>query len=94
MRSKRPLTELGRTVRDLMESRGIEEWATLTTMLNVAGWDGTRTTFTNWMRGKHPTHPEIIPLLVEVLELNGEEKQRLADAFTYGQGFKESQLVA
>lgn len=94
MRKKNPLTGFGRTVRDLAESRGVEEWTVLTGMLNEAGWSGTRTTISNYIRGKHPVHPEFIRYLVEVLELTAEERRRLADAFAYEQGFSVTEMVA
>lgn len=94
MKKKNPKTEFGRTVRDLMESRGIEEWKVLTKELNRAGWKGTRTTISHYTHGKHPVHPEFIRYLVEVLELNEAERRRLADAFAYGQGFDELLMVS
>lgn len=94
MKKKKRLTQFGRTVRDLMESREIYEWKALTDELNEEGWPGTRSTLSNYVHGKHPVHPSVIPCLVRALNLTEEEKRRLADAFAFGQGFNSDSMAA
>jgi hypothetical protein len=84
-RTSRPLTRFGKTVRDLMESRGIYGWTELTEVLNEAGWDGSRPTLSHWVYGVHPADYKMLRYLVKALELTEDEQQRLAWEFAFGQ---------
>lgn len=80
-----PLTYFGRTMRDLAESRGYYSWQELANALNAAGWGGSRATLSNWAHGRYAADYEMLPYLVEALQLHEDEKLRLATAFSYGQ---------
>jgi hypothetical protein len=87
MARKGPITEFGRTLRDLGEEGGANSWQAITDRLNEVGWEGSRATLSNWAHGRYQADHEMLPYFVEAFDLSDEERQRLANAFAYGQGF-------
>lgn len=94
MGRNRGLTNFGKTLRDLAESRDANNWTEVTERLNAAGWSGTRTTLTNWATGRYAADHAMLPYFVEAFGLTEEEQRRLAMAFAYGQGFSMASRTA
>lgn len=88
------MTDFGKTLRDLGESRDANSWQAIADRLNEVGWNGSRGTLSNWAHGRYQADYEMLPYFVEAFGLTDEERQQLADAFAYGQGFNVGRQTA
>jgi hypothetical protein len=79
------LTVFGATVLELMGKRGITNWTVLSARLKAHGYDFKPPRISNWAYGRHAVNRKFGRALAEVLELNKEERNHLAEAFLFGQ---------
>lgn len=79
------LTVFGATLLELMVRRGIRTWGKLSAMLEDEGHHFTPQRISNWAYGRHAVSNAFSEALLDVLDLQEEEKRQLAMAFTFGQ---------
>lgn len=85
MEERGKLTVFGVTVLELMSRRGLRTWTALSERLEDHGYDFKPSRMSNWAFGRHAVDRHFGHALADALGLTAEERQRLADAFLYGQ---------
>ena len=85
MEQETGMTIFGATVLELMASRGLRTWTALSAKLEAEGFDYKPSTISNWAFGRHAADRRFGQALATVLALDAGERQRLADAFLFGQ---------
>ncbi len=78
-------TVFGWVMAELMMSRGITSQTGLSARMQEHGYDYQPGRLSGWMHGKSAVNRSFPSAFAEVLDLDDEERRRLADAFTYGQ---------
>lgn len=68
-----------------MISRSIQTYTELSALLAEHGYDYKVARLSMWVHGAHAAENRFPSALAEVLELDAEERAKLAEAFTYGQ---------
>lgn len=94
-RNRRRLTGFGKVLREFAEDMGIMGAPALAHALTEAGYNSdpepprkpgvSRTAVDNWMKGRQPAPPEVMPYIAQVLELDDEKKMRLAWVYAWEQ---------
>ena len=95
MRNRRPPTGFGRVLREYAEARGIVGWKALAEASTKIGYNAdakkpgvSSTAVTNWATGLQSVPNEVLPYLERLLELDQEQKQRLAWVYAWEQRHK------
>lgn len=86
MRERTHYTLFGYTVYELMRSRGIERQEDLAECLSeVSGETYKQQRLSRYLMGNRPAYKRLPKHLSDALELDEEERTRLAKAYAYGQ---------
>jgi hypothetical protein len=88
------LTVFGATILELMATRGITGWNSLSTLMLRYGYDFKPPRISNWAYGRHAVSRSFAHAFAATLELDEAEKVKLAKAFTFGQDERLERLSA
>lgn len=86
MEERSELSQFGAAVFSLMvERRGIRQWKELSGLLALEGHEVSAARLSHYFHGRN-SGPKWLPrAIASVLRLDNEDKQKLANAFAYGQ---------
>lgn len=88
MEESRVLTVFGATVLELIIKRGIRGWTELSALMREHGHYFGPSSLSSWSYGRNAASKAFPGVFAEALQLDAEERARLADAFAYGQDEK------
>jgi hypothetical protein len=88
------LTVFGAAILELMASRGITGWNSLSSLMKSKGYDFKPPRISNWAYGRHAVSHEFTRAFATTLDLDEAEKVKLAKAFTFGQDEKLARISA
>jgi len=80
------MTEFGRVVNALMAEQGVRSQMELVRLFRASGYTLTQGRLSHWLLGRYAVAKDFPSQLAEVLELDEEQKMKLAVAFAFGQG--------
>lgn len=79
------LNEFGATVLSLMAEKGLTQLKELSEQLALEDEQVSPSRLSNWFHGRNAAPPRIPRAIAKALKLDDERKQRLANAYAYGQ---------
>lgn len=84
-KSRRAMTEFGRVLRQVMHECGVFRQADLARAFNARGFPMNQQRISAYMTGLDGAPSDFPEQLVDVLGLTQEQKDRVGDAYAYGQ---------